>query len=187
MGCCGRCLQSKVTKTILRLCFSHIGLFFIVVIYTVIGALIFQAIEGPDEKARNQVVKDAHTKVDAERIMYRDLILHAAKNNISNDPNVGKKQIRDLLEQFHGVIKDAIYNTTNQSDHIWPGYQSCYNGDTAPQPESSRWSLPSAMLFTATILTTIGNYEKNNFTSVINHINRPEKFTDTVLLILKLS
>ncbi len=49
-GCSSRCLQHHVTQRILKFLFSNIGLCIIVILYTVLGALLFQAIELPDEK-----------------------------------------------------------------------------------------------------------------------------------------
>lgn len=188
MGCFGRCLNSKVTKFILKLCFSHVGLCFIVLGYTVIGALIFKSIEGPDEVARYNKIVDAHNLVEQKRVSVRDQIILLAKQNVTDNPNQGKASVKKLLDQFHYVIYQALYNTSNQTNVTWAGYQLGYRGEEKIPDPSHRWSLPSAMLFTATILTTIGNFVKKPSLGCIEQkYEHLFQVTDTFIQLLKLA
>lgn len=134
----------KCCKRVFKFLFSHIGLVGMVMIYTVLGGLLFELLEQHEEKRLCEVGKGEEAKNLAE--LKADLLTYIQFNITSNpsdttkdNETVANKKIETWLIDFREKVLSVAdtYGFTG----------SC---------EKAKWDLPGAILFATTIITTIG-------------------------------
>ncbi|KAK7503923.1 hypothetical protein BaRGS_00005046, partial [Batillaria attramentaria] len=116
---------------------STVGLATVVVMYCMIGALIFKALEGHDLNARTKSVE----QIRYESLMHTIKLCGVTENESERLP-VEKQQI--------GVINRSIHTF---SEYLLKTTESTYAYDTLG---NSTWTFQNALLFTVSLVTTIG-------------------------------
>ncbi|XP_021362018.1 potassium channel subfamily K member 4-like [Mizuhopecten yessoensis] len=128
---CTKCLRNlkKFLQTVYSIIKSLIGLIIILIIYTLIGAALFQAVERPYEQQQKNNL-----------ISYKQQVLKNVKNNtyqlqsgkISMD--VWENRTRDLLDRYESTARSSAYGSISEE----------------------KWSFYGALFFCGTVYTTIG-------------------------------
>ncbi|KRY21077.1 Potassium channel subfamily K member 18, partial [Trichinella patagoniensis] len=127
--------------------FSHIGLCALVVAYTMLGSVLFRAVEGPLEKEVRQLARD-NRRQSVDRlwtITYEYNVLYEEE---------WIQKVQEELLSFKQTLLSAI----------WKGY------DARDYEENVQWTFSGAFLYSLSVITTIG-VGFSLFTSKIN-INR---------------
>ena len=139
-GC--QCLK----KTLLFL-LSSVGITVTVVAYCIIGGLAFVALEGPNE----ELVQNKASNV-RKKYLY-DLYDVFDNMNIFRQENwtYGANKV---LIQFQNDIYDLV------TKEGWSG-EEVIGGDP-------KWTFASSLLFSVTVITTIGKYKTQTYTVKIN-------------------
>ena len=123
-------------KQFLTFLFSTIGLSMLMVAYTIFGAFIFMKLEAPAEETLNH-------NIQQRRKWYVDYLW-----NRTYEMNVFFK------ENWTRVTDNMLKNYTDEvykiSEKGWNGKQ---NVDIQ---ENHQWSFPASMLYSITVITTIG-------------------------------
>lgn len=133
-------LQCTILGSLLKwFIFSDTGLFVLNIIYCVGGAFIFQYIEYDNLEEINREKSRASYNVEVERsITAEDIYAYRYVNNFNHT-------VDQLLRDYQATVSYAIKN-----------YQ--YTGSVANLTDfPNGWRFPSALLFTITIVTGIGN------------------------------
>lgn len=109
---------------------STLGLFVMLVLYTVAGAFVFRAIESPHEK---EIVRNM---IDSRERMVDKLWKLVRTTNQSQD--IWIESVNEVVMQYEKVISEAYKNgvSTNTSDV---------------------WNIYGALFFCGTVYTTIGD------------------------------
>ncbi|CAG0916531.1 unnamed protein product [Notodromas monacha] len=126
-------------KLCLRFAFSHVGLFLLVGAYATLGAYLFISLELPFEEYRYEVKKVKAQDVDDSIRFLADHFEYFNKQNLTS-PEWKTKVINDLTR-----LKKYIVSLVDE-------YQ--YDGDVEGWTYS--WTFGKALLFTISIMTTIG-------------------------------
>jgi potassium channel subfamily K, invertebrate len=131
-------------KRMFKFLFSHIGLVGMVIIYTVLGGLLFEILEQHEEKRLCEVGKGEEattiTKLKADLLTYIQFNITSNPSDTDKDnETVTNKKIETWLVDFREKVLEV------QDDYGYTG--SC---------EKPKWDLPGAILFAVTIITTIG-------------------------------
>ena len=139
-------------KTFTKFLLSQVGLSIIVILYSVAGAFIFKHLEQTNEK------QECIKKMEKYVVMANETkqqIWMAAKayvkqyNDDDEDPDVVQNaliEFRQTLVQFRDDARALQYDgkdCNRMGEDGGPGY---------------KWSLPGALLFSVTVITTIGNH-----------------------------
>ncbi|CAG0892771.1 unnamed protein product [Darwinula stevensoni] len=131
--------QRPLWKIILGILFSHVGLFFLVAGYAVAGAYLFIYLEMPAEERRKQQMVIQAEQVDDSITYLADLFWYYQDNY--KNVTIWRKKVSTDLDRFKdfliGVVQDTGYTGTKD---VW----------------DYSWTFPKTLLFTITILTTIG-------------------------------
>jgi len=132
-------------KKITKFLFSHIGLVIMVIVYAVIGALLFNLLEEHNDAKQCQEGKgDESAKV----ISLKAELIKYIQFNVSmsgSDPSKDNETVANLkIEKLLVAYRDDIFDI--QDTYGYSG-QDC---------EQSKWNFPDALLFSVTIITTIG-------------------------------
>ncbi|KAL6726886.1 hypothetical protein Aduo_008814 [Ancylostoma duodenale] len=131
--------RSKVTrvvnlvKKIIAFFFSHIGLCALVVGYALLGAVIFQAVEGPHEE-------QIQSSVTAARGRAVDVVWNATFRVNRLDQDQWKTAVYKEVKKFQKVCMHAI--------------RKGYDGKEFKQ--AAQWTFTGAFLYSLTVITTIG-------------------------------
>ena len=128
---------------VLKFFFSNVGLSGMVVLYTVAGGFIFEHLEKTNEqeecnKARERYLPSENTTV------YKVWQACRSYDDDDDDVNYLRFEIRRLLEKFRNEVLDLGYDGKNCSamdEPDGPGY---------------KWNFAGALLFSVTVITTIG-------------------------------
>lgn len=113
--------------------FSHIGLSALLVGYTSIGGLMFLAIEGEQEKIRNEEIQQEINSTKSELL---SVIL-----NSKNKSDVRMK-IDNFLHNYTQFVLSAVI------DKGWRG------------KNETNWSFSGSILYAVTVITTIGKLHR---------------------------
>ena len=139
-------------KTFTKFLLSHVGLCMVVVLYSVAGGFIFKHLEQTNEK------QECIKKMDRYNVMALEVkneLWTVSKafvkqyNDDDRDPDRQQEalqEFRKYLVQFRSDVRELNYDGKNCSmmgETGGPGY---------------RWSFPGALLFSVTVITTIGNH-----------------------------
>jgi len=132
-GCC---------KKVLKFVFSHIGLCGMVIAYSVAGGFIFEHLEKTNEKQECVKAMEKYTPAENDTV-YK---LWQISENFRDDEymNVALQEFQKILRKFRTTVLELGYdgsNCTIMGEEGGPGYQ---------------WSFPGALLFSVTVITTIG-------------------------------
>uniref|UniRef100_A0A1B6LXG7 Potassium channel domain-containing protein n=1 Tax=Graphocephala atropunctata TaxID=36148 RepID=A0A1B6LXG7_9HEMI len=125
-------LSLSAVKSWCRAASGHVGLLTALVVYTIIGGMIFRNLEYPSEVAR---LTDLEWLVRAERS--RLLAALAADNS--------SLAAAEAVSQYEAAVQTAA-----QGGLLLPLSKG------APPPTLARWSYLQAIFFASTVLTTIG-------------------------------
>jgi len=123
---------SPETKAKLRQVATHFGLYVGLIVYTAIGAKIFQIIENPNELTTLKTYQ-------ALLVSKREVFLRSVWNESTNNVNY-RERIDSLLASYEVVVEEAVSNGI----------------DVASQDYTVSWDYVQSVFFTTTILTTIG-------------------------------
>lgn len=127
----------KGLKRVITFLFSHVGLTCLVMGYSIMGGLIFKAVELPEEKRTRQAVvtsKDAYIDKIVEFFDESDIqrVL---------DKKTWNEHVNNLLQDY----QSEIYVLTK--DRNWDGR---FEGD------EYQWSFAESLLYSVTVISTIG-------------------------------
>lgn len=132
---CGKTLRIGCKRFTLFLV-SYVGLTCLVVSYSLLGAVIFSRLEGPNEKRATQEI----TKLRKE---YVGIIW-----NITKESNVLRKINWTLMvEKEIMKFQTKIYRAVKE--HGWDGQSDVAEGER-------QWSFVGSLLYSVTVITTIG-------------------------------
>lgn len=133
-----------VFKVIFRLAFSNLGMLILNIIYAAGGAKIFMALELPGEAQRYADKQDVAKKLNAT-VEYLAFSFYNSLKNPDPSKNLGKAAFEDMafnnLQIYVTNLVDALDN--NNYDGTVDGWYWA-------------WNFPNTLLFTLSIMTTIG-------------------------------
>ncbi|KAK3596859.1 hypothetical protein CHS0354_039854 [Potamilus streckersoni] len=125
-------------KRFVTFLFSHVGLTCLVVAYTILGGFIFMALESPYEIYQRELT------VTNQKV-FLDQILNMVDNTTMIDLQYNKQawtvEVDHLLRRF----QKEVYKFTNER-----------NWDGRTGEEELQWSFAGALLYSVTVITTIG-------------------------------
>lgn len=134
--------EEKFSGIFFRYLFSHVGLCLLVCGYCVGGAFMFQAIEYDGDMQKREQDKNMSLDIDVSREkLANDLWKYKWADNY-------EEAVDEWLDEYHNNISSAIANHK---------YQGLPMGQIV-----AGWAFPSALLFTVTIVTTIGKISPKN-------------------------
>ncbi|XP_071116101.1 potassium channel subfamily K member 18-like [Haliotis cracherodii] len=134
-GCC---------KKFMKFLFSHVGLCAMVILYCVAGGFIFEHLEKNNEQqicyeSRNEYTPMENKTIDSVLKIFSDYGFPNANNRV-----LMEVQIRSVLETFRDNTLAIGYDGRVCSDYGLP------DGPTY------KWSWPGALMFSVTVISTIG-------------------------------
>jgi hypothetical protein len=150
--------KKKPIKTLVVFMISNFGILFIVVCYVCAGAFLFQILEQPNEIQNCQTGLGKWTNL---QLTYRAQLFNYIYFNTTSDPWLpvdntstvsSLTTARDGPATYNPLITSWLYNFTTQVRTIRSG-NGYYGQDCESQ---SMWQYMSALLFTFTIVSTIG-------------------------------
>lgn len=122
-------------KKLLTFVLSRVGLCLFMIGYTMIGAVIFKAIEAPfEEEVRNTVIQ------------HRDQVVEASWNIIFYNETLG------LDSNGEYILQELLAYKKFMVDCIKHGY----NIKEAAAIERPQWTTTGAFLYSLTVITTVG-------------------------------
>jgi hypothetical protein len=148
--------QKNPTKTLALFLVTNLGMIVVVILYMVGGAFLFKLLEQHNEVQNCQLAEGEWNNL---RISYRTQFFNYIYFNTTNNPGLPT----DNFTSTTTVVKDgpAIYNPIitqmlkdfrnkimDLNDNYRFSGQDCVN--------DSKWQIMSALLFTMTVLSTIG-------------------------------
>lgn len=128
-------------KIITGILFSHLGLFFLCISFGALGAWVFLKLELPYEELQHEIKKEKSKDVDKAIEYLKSIFWHYATNERYN---FSQPEFRDAVYADLDTLKRFVVNYHNEY-----GYDMTEDWDYA-------WTFPKALLFTITIMTTIG-------------------------------
>ena len=137
----GRCM-----KKFLVFLLSYVGLTMIVVAYSIMGGVVFVALESPNEESVNHKViklREKHLKNLSDALKTVDF-------NDSESLNDSKKEVWEIhankvMLQFQSDIYELV------SQEGWSG------DDVNRNKTDLKWTFAGGLLYSVTVITTIGN------------------------------
>lgn len=134
----------RYCKTIFKFLFSHIGLVVMVIAYACAGSFLFQLLEQHNEAIQCEEGKGQEsTKI----VNLKSNLLSYIQFNISsnNDPSKDNETVANAkIETWLTEFRDTVLEI--KSSYAYAG-SDC---------GTTRWSFMNTLLFTVTIITTIG-------------------------------
>ncbi|GFW58203.1 TWiK family of potassium channels protein 7 [Trichonephila clavipes] len=132
--------QRSCGKLILRLLFSHVGLFLLVCLYAGFGAWLFVQVEHSNEDFLRNERKIRSIDVN-DTIGYLSALFYYLKDKVSRDEWDARvyQELKDLDKFIVGVVKNFSYDGT-MDENNW----------------DREWTFGNGLLYSVTILTTIG-------------------------------
>jgi len=129
----------NVCTKILAFLFSRVGLCFVVFGYVLLGGIIFQAIEGSNEQEK------ARTKT-----LISDIVNFKTEHLIDEIWDMTKLELvyneKNYIEELKTKILDY---KKNLNEAVSKGYKGNTNGSLV-------WTFPESLLYSITLITTIG-------------------------------
>ncbi|GFQ81390.1 TWiK family of potassium channels protein 7 [Trichonephila clavata] len=132
--------QRSCGKLILRLLFSHVGLFLLVCLYAGFGAWLFVQVEHSNEDFLRNERKIRSIDVN-DTIGYLSALFYYLKDKVTRDEWDARvyQELKDLDKFIVGVVKNFSYDGT-MDENNW----------------EREWTFGNGLLYSVTILTTIG-------------------------------
>ena len=130
----------NVCKKITTFLFSRVGLCFVVVGYVVVGGFIFKSIEGSheEEKAKN-------------RSLINDVVNIKTDNLVNEIWNMTKFEKVFHEKNYTNKLKAKLIDyQKNLTDAVKDGYKGTSHNNI------TKWTYPGSILYSVTIVTTIG-------------------------------
>lgn len=130
----------NVCKKITTFLFSRVGLCFVCIGYVVVGGIIFKSIEGSheDEKAKN-------------RTLINDVVNTRTENLVNEIWNMTKYEKVFHEQNYTNKLKAKLIDyQKNLTDAVKDGYKGNSNHSI------TKWTYPGSILYSVTIVTTIG-------------------------------
>jgi len=124
-------------KKVIAFLLSHVGLCFLVVAYTLLGAVIFRAIEGPLEV-------EIQRSVSRKRRSVVDTLWHTTYVYNVLDRPVWLASVDQQMDEFKQLLLHVIRR----------GY------DGIDSYDNSQFTLAGAYLYSLTVVTTIGEFSQ---------------------------
>ena len=136
----GKGSKMEIFKTCMRISFSHIGLFIIVLLYCVLGGFLFQLLEQENEILICSDSRKEYSDMENETLFSLvDIILTTAPDTESQ------------TAQMVGVLE------TFRNNSLAIGYDGSWcEGFGHPDGPQYEWSLPGGLFFSVTVVSTIG-------------------------------
>ena len=148
--------KESLLKLTMKLTFSNFGLVLTVVIYACLGALMFQLLEQHEElrlceEGKNKYMKELY---DLKEDLFRYVLYNVTSIEISglDDAQSLNNQSSEFLGNPEAVIDEKLRDFRNLIFFVENKYK--YVGLNCT--ENSKWKFFSALLFSITIITTIG-------------------------------
>ncbi|XP_055856484.1 uncharacterized protein LOC129919580 [Episyrphus balteatus] len=135
-------------SNVLKVLFSTPGLVVLVVVYSVMGALIFPLLEAPQDIRKNVAI--AKSREDC----LKELWIITEKLNVLYEQN-WTMLVHEQLRRFEGSIVAATRN-----GGVVGGFASASTAvvtTTGFESDKGRWSFSEALLYSVTVITTIGH------------------------------
>lgn len=164
---CARILKNRVVHICLKVIFSNIGLCCLVTLYCVGGAALFQRTEGRVERARKKAVLDAVVEVEYRQETFKRQVMvflsdcqkfhdnRATTSTITSvnatGDNCEESNAIKFLAKLFDDYKLFVIKKKQETGGDYKGLVP--DKDTTTLVD---WSLASSILFTASILGTIG-------------------------------
>ena len=119
----------------------HVGLVFVLIIYILIGAIIFYVVENPHEtrvrEEERKMMKETNRKVAQELWELTD---NSAVENYDQFETIAQTKIDEYLDDLYSRFsKSYVSNTFDVT-----------------LEEKQVWTFPTAVMFAVTTLTTVG-------------------------------
>ena len=137
--------RQNFCKSISKFIFSHIGLVIIVIVWTIVGGILFELLE------QNQEIDDCQKGRSDENdniILLRSKLLKYIQTNITSNP---EEKHKDNETVANANIEKWLQEFRNQTIDIRNEYR--YTGNKCDEP---KWNFPGSLLFAVTAITTIG-------------------------------
>ncbi len=129
----------NICTAILTFLFSRIGLCFVVVGYVLLGGIIFQAIEGSNEQEKA-----------LSKTLISDIVNFKTEHLIDEIWNMTKLELVFNEKNYTEELKSKIIDyKKNLNEAASKGYKGNTNGSLV-------WTFPEAVLYSITLITTIG-------------------------------
>ena len=132
-------------KKVLKFLFSHIGLCGMVVAYSVAGGFIFEHLELLNE--RTECIKASEKYLDTEnKTMQKIYSISEQYDKEADQKEKTKEQYEIVLQKFRNNVIELGYDGKDCNKMGEKG---------GPSP---KWSYAGALLFSVTVITTIGKF-----------------------------
>jgi hypothetical protein len=155
--------KKKPLKTLLVFIISNFGILFVVIIYVIAGAFLFQILEQHNEIQMCQSGLGAWTSMQST---YRTKLFNYIYFNTTSDPWLPADNsstvssltgTRDGPSVYNPLITSWLYNFSSQVLSTQSSY-AYYGQDCEAQ---SMWIFMSSVLFTFQVVATIGKFKIN--------------------------
>ncbi|KAJ8984172.1 hypothetical protein NQ317_017825 [Molorchus minor] len=162
--CCYTCPSSRSTSTL-----ATLGVCFLVLSYTILGAFVFMALEGgwyqDTEVAASKSNPGAdHSAIGELRAETVDRLWSITENlNILYRENWTRLAAEEVL-----TFQEALFKALRNSDSV---YVSSSMGTMTYYQNLHKWSFSSSFLYSLTLITTIGYYQA--FPNSDNYVYAP--------------
>ncbi|CAF0868537.1 unnamed protein product [Didymodactylos carnosus] len=137
--------RSCLKKTA-KFLFSHLGLVGLVVVYSVAGGFLFELLEQHEEmKNCQQAQGDQQTSINQ---LKQTLVSYIQFNTTSSGADSTKDNMTTAYQKIGSMLIDFRTNVLNITSTFKYEGQDC--------SEVNKWTFPGALLFSITVITTIG-------------------------------
>jgi potassium channel subfamily K protein len=138
--------KANCCKKFVKFMFSHIGLMIMVVAYSVAGGFIFEHLEATNEKQECVKAMNKYFPMENSTVIKLWEVAKIFCDDKDDDEKAEQAnvEIQKLLEKFRDDVLELGYggtNCTSMGEPGGPGFQ---------------WSFSGALLFSVTVITTIG-------------------------------
>ena len=137
---------------------TNYGILFLTLVYVISGALVFQIIEQPNEIAKCQMGEGANkrllydTRVELKNYIYHNTTPNQYVSQIDPFQIPSLITVKDPPSIYHPKLTQMLKDYRDKILSIYSDYN--YHGQNCI--EDSKWNLLSAILFTMSIVSTLG-------------------------------
>jgi hypothetical protein len=130
----------NICKKITTFLFSRVGLCFVCIGYVVIGGFLFKHIEGTHEQEEKAKNKSLINSVELKTEVLVNEIWNMTKYELVFHEKNYTNKLKTKLVEYQKNLNDAV--------------KEGYKGGSSHN--NTKWTLPSSILYSVTIVTTIG-------------------------------